>query len=118
MVQFSSFEHVTTFNLSGLHTNTEYDLVLRQRPPHTTLESDDYESTAATGSTIEHWSPAAVLSAAKTAASSECSNHLEEGLRENTVLRFPLPVYAYLFVLCLHLHLKKNKPPSAVMIFE
>ena len=127
MVEFSSSEHESTFNLSGLYANTEYDIVLRQRPPLSMSgkstwsndDDDDHGSTAAAG-IAAHWSPAAVLSAAKTATSSECSD-LDEGLREATNMRFPLPVYVYLGVLCLHLVLQNNNlglTPSAILIFE
>ena len=124
MVEFSSSEHETTFNLSGLYANTEYDIVLRQRPPlstsgKNTWPDDDHGPTAAAG-TAAYWSPPAVLTAAKTAASSECSD-LDEGLREATNMRFPLPVYVYLGVLCLHLVLQNNNlglTPSAILIFE
>lgn len=134
MVEFSSLEHEMTFNLSGLYANTEYDIVLRQRPPLPTIGkttpengkgdglwwSNDYGSTDAATTAHAHWSPAAVLSAAKTAASSECSE-LDEGSRETTVMRFPLPVYVYLGVLCIHLHLQNYNDglsPSAILIFE
>ena len=124
MVEFSSSEQESMFNLSGLYAHTEYDIVLQQRPPlsmsgKSTWSDDDHGSTAAAG-TAAYWSPPAVLTAAKTAASSECSD-LDEGLREATNMRFPLPVYVYLGVLCLHLVLQNNNlglSPSAILIFE
>ena len=122
MIEFSSSEHETTFNLSGLYANTEYDLVLRQRPPLSSTSGKDTRSTAASPTATEHWSPAAVLSAARTAATSECSGDLDEGLRETTIImRFPLPVYVYLCVLCIHLYLQNMNVglfPSAILIFE
>ena len=122
MIEFSSSEHETTFNLSGLYANTEYDLVFRQRPPLSSTSGKDTRSTAAAVTATEHWSPAAVLSAARTAASSECSGDLDEGLRETTIIaRFPLPVYMYLFVLCIHLYTQNMNVglfPSAILIFE
>ena len=108
MVEFSSTEHETAFNLSGLYANTEYDLVLRQRPPLQTSDEQNNPRSTAPVPIVEHWSPAAVVTAAKTAPSSECSGVLAEGSREATMNRFPLPVYLYLCILCIHVLLQNS----------
>ena len=108
MVEFSSTEHEMTFNLTGLYANTDYDLVLRQRPPLQTSSRQNNPSSTSPATIMEHWSPAAVVTAAKTAPSSECSDVMDEEFREATMNRFPLPVYLYLCFFCIHVLLQNN----------
>ena len=108
MVEFSSTEHETTFNLTGLYANTEYDLVLRQRPPLQTSSGQNNPMSTAPAPIMEHWSQAAVVTAAKTAPSSECSDVMDEEFREATMNRFPLPVYLYLCFFCIHVLLQNS----------
>ena len=108
MVEFSSTEHETTFNLTGLYANTEYDLVLRQRPPLQTSSGRKNPRSTAPAPIMEYWSPAAVVTSAKTVPASECSDVMDEGFREATTNRFPLPVYLYLCFFCIHVLLQNN----------